>query len=575
MDDTRDAKVREGAGDKAVGLGASGDGTSCPGAPSVATPGDTLHCDVLVIGSGLAGCEAALAAAREGASVILASAGAPFSGSSAFPGTWGLGLVGPAGNQDENDLVRAICEVGRGVALPDLARTLVRGVAPAVTRLEARGVELRVPERAGERDYVPCFDRVHRDWHGIPRSSYRAATLAALGRAGVRELPCCELADLPCADDGRATGAVLYDSGRGHWVRIFAGAVVLATGGFGGLFSRTLTTPDVLGTAAAAALRTGARLVNVEFIQIMPGLVEPVKGVVFNEKTFRYARVEGPGAEGLLDARSGHGPFSASLPDRTVDLAVAERGLRGAAVSFDLPDKLPEFMRTYFDWFAETYDVRAEKGVRIAPYAHASNGGILVDERARTGVPGLLACGEATGGMHGADRIGGLASANALVFGEIAGREAAYEALSRTGAAGAGYRPGGPGVKEETLAALGSSASVDVLAALRRELGERALLTRSEQGLLVLEGCIDELEGRLRAGMGPATPRDVMLRRRAELALLSARALTAAMRARRESRGSHYRSDFPDENPAQAQPLVVSLTQDGITVAKHSTEESL
>ncbi len=466
--------------------------------------------------------------------------------------------------------MRAICEVGRGVVLPDLARTLVRGVAPAIARLEARGVELRVPERAGERDYVPCFDRAHRDWHGIVRSSYRAATLAALGRAGVRELPRCELADLSCADDGRVTGAVLHDAGRGRWARVLAGAVVLATGGFGGLFSRTLTTPDVLGTAAAAALRTGARLVNVEFIQIMPGLVEPVKGVVFNEKTFRYARVEGvegPGAEGLLDTRSGHGPFSASQPDRTVDLAVAARGLRGAAVGFDLPDELPEFMRTYFDWFAETYGVRAEKGVRIAPYAHASNGGILVDERARTGVPGLLACGEATGGMHGADRIGGLASANTLVFGEIAGREAAREALSRTGAAGAGRRPGGPGLEEATLATLGSSASVDVLAALRRELGERALLTRSEQGLLALEGCIGELEGRLRAGMGPAAPRDVMLRRRAELALLSARALAAAMRARRESRGAHYRSEFPDEDPAQARPLVVSLTQDGTPVA--------
>ena len=520
-----------------------------------------LRCDVLVVGGGLAGCEAALAAAREGASVALASAGATFSGSSAFPGTWGLGLVGPAGEEDEDDLVRTICEVGRGMALPALARTLVRGVAAAVGRLEERGVELRVPERAGERDYVPCFDHAHRDWHGLVRSSYRTATLAALEGAGVQALPRCELAGLRRSADGRVGGADLFDAGRGAWLQVSAGAVVLATGGFGGLFSRTLTTPDVLGTAAAAALRVGARLVNVEFIQIMPGLVEPVRGVVFNEKTFRFARVTGfggPGADALLDARSGHGPFSASLPDRAVDLAVAQAGGRGAEVAFELPEELPEFMRAYFDWFAETYQVRAERGVRIAPYAHASNGGVLVDERASAGVGGLFACGEAAGGMHGADRIGGLASANALVFGEIAGREAAREALALP-------RPDAP--RPRDTRDVGSDASSEVIAGLRRELGERALLTRSEQGLLALRDRIAGLEGRLGEGRRAGTPAESMLEARAELALTSARALAAAMLERRESRGAHYREDFPAEDPAQARPLVVSLPQDGEPVA--------
>ena len=96
--------------------------------------------DVLDVGAGIAGCEAALAAAASGASVGLASAGATFSGSSFFPGTWGLGLVGPDGEKDEDGLVGAILEVGRGMALPGLARALVRGVGPAVARLRPRGV---------------------------------------------------------------------------------------------------------------------------------------------------------------------------------------------------------------------------------------------------------------------------------------------------------------------------------------------------------------------------------------------------------------------------------------------------
>ena len=444
--------------------------------------------DVLVVGAGIAGCEAALAAAERGARVALASAGETFSGSSFFPGTWGLGLVGPDGQMDEDDFVETILAVGRGMAMPELVRALVRGVAPAVERLEARGVELLGADSPDERDFIPCFDRKCRRWHGLGRASYRAATEVALERAGVTTLPRHELLDL-VEKDGRICGAMLCDARSSAVRAVAAGAVVLATGGFGGLFSRTLTMPDVMGTSSSVALRHGARLVNVEFIQIMPGLVEPVRNVVFNERTFRYARVEGldaPDAACLLDSRGGHGPFTASLPDRAVDLAFAAAGERGAAVAYDLPERLPEFMQTYFSWFEDAFGQRPDKGLRIAPYAHASNGGILVDERGFTGVPGLFACGEATGGMHGADRIGGLSSANEM----------------------------------------------------SRILDE-----------------LDEKNARARSA-------------HAANAILSARALVTAMLARTESRGAHFRADFPSEDPAQARPLVVKLDEDGRPVAE-------
>lgn len=521
--------------------------------------------DVLVVGAGLAGCEAALAAARSGARVALASAGPTFSGSSFFGGTWGLGLVGPDGERDVDDLVDAICEVGRGVVVPALARRLAAGVPGAVARLEARGVELRRAERAGERDFIPCFDRAHRSWHGLGRESYRRATEAALTRAGVEPLPGHELWGL-LPGRGTAGGARLVDRGTGLPRDVRAGAVVLATGGFGGLFSRTLTTPDVGGTASAIALAHGARLVNVEFVQIMPGLVEPVRGVVFNERTFRFARVEGvggPGAAALLDERGGHGPFSASLADRAVDLAVAAAGERGASVSYELPARLPEFMQTYFDWFEGTFGRSPAEGARIAPYAHASNGGILVDGRARAGVDGLFACGEATGGMHGADRIGGLSSANALVFGEIAGREAAAWAAGRADERDRRDRAGaGPGD------AVASPEADGVLRTLRRSMDERCLLARSDEGLRAQLDLTERLGERLRETRAPVGDwRAAALDRRAELALLSARALVTAMLARTESRGAHYRADFPAEDPAQARPLTVRLA-DGRPVAE-------
>ena len=497
--------------------------------------------DVLVVGAGIAGCEAALAAAESGARVALASAGETFSGSSFFPGTWGLGLVGPASEKDEEDFVETILEVGRGMALPGLVRALVRGVAPAVVRLEERGVELRGAARPEERDFIPCFDRKCRSWHGLERASYRTATEAALRRAGVTTLPRHELLDL-VEKDGRVCGALFARGDCPAYVA--AGAIVLATGGFGGLFSRTLTMPDVLGTAAAVALRHGARLINVEFIQIMPGLVEPVRGVVFNERTFRYARVEGldaPDAAKLLDERGGHGPFTASLPDRAVDFAIAAAGPRGAAVTYDLPETLPEFMQTYFDWFEGAFGRRPDAGLRIAPYAHASNGGILVDEHGATGVPGLFACGEATGGMHGADRIGGLSSANGLVFGWAAGRAAARQS--------AGVAKG---------QSLRIAPQREDLLALRRAMDEHCLLGRTAEGLQEMARPLDELDEKNARSASP----------RLANATLSARALVTAMLARTESRGAHHRADFPDEDPAQARPLMVRLDADGRPVAE-------
>ena len=509
--------------------------------------------DVLVVGSGIAGCEAALAAAESGARVALASTGETFSGSSFFPGTWGLGLVGPADERDVDDFVSTILEVGRGMALLELVKGLVRGIAPAVARLEGRGVGLRGAERPDERDFIPCFDRRCRSWHGLERASYRAATSAALERAGVTALPRHELLDL-LEKDGRVSGGELADLRSGETLPVTAGAVVLATGGFGGLFSRTLTMPDVAGTAAAVALRHGARLVNVEFIQIMPGLVEPVRNVVFNERTFRYAHVEGldvPDAAELLDERGGHGPFTASLPDRAVDFAFSAAGARGAAVAYDLPDELPEFMQTYFSWFEGEFGRSPASGVRIAPYAHASNGGILVDERGWTGVEGLYACGEATGGMHGADRIGGLSSANGLVFGHAAGEAAAASAVGRAGGA-EGAPAAVPKVEASDRAAL---------LGLRSAMDEHCLLGRTDEGLREMGRLLDQLDEK-NARIGSA---------RLANATLSARALVTAMLARTESRGAHHRADFPDEDPSQARPLAVTLDGDGSPVAEPLT----
>lgn len=108
--------------------------------------------DVLVIGSGIAGLCAAIEAARTGATVTVASAGKTMSGSSFFPGTWGLGLIGPVDEGDEQNLIDTIQAVGGGVADSELVQTFVHGIPQAIEWLEQDlGVELQRPQSVEKR----------------------------------------------------------------------------------------------------------------------------------------------------------------------------------------------------------------------------------------------------------------------------------------------------------------------------------------------------------------------------------------------------------------------------------------
>ena len=186
-------------------------------------------CDVLVLGSGIAGISAALTAAESGASVILVCKGRLFSGSSFYPGTWGLGLVGPADEADEADLISTIEDVGCGMADDALVRALVKGIHPAIEKVRSMGVRLRKAGKGGQQEYIPCFDHKHRDWNGIEFDSAREIFSQRLEELGVTILSGRETLELVRAD-GRVCGAVITDGAELHYLG--CKALVLATGGY-------------------------------------------------------------------------------------------------------------------------------------------------------------------------------------------------------------------------------------------------------------------------------------------------------------------------------------------------------
>lgn len=504
--------------------------------------------DVLVIGSGIAGLCAAIEAARTGATVTVASAGKTMSGSSFFPGTWGLGLIGPVDEDDEQDLIDTIQTVGDGVADPELVQTFVHGIPQAIQWLEQDlGVELQRPqsaESAQQKQFIPCFDHKTRMWRGLTRKPLENALSAQVESLGIRLLPRHELIDLIEETPGKIVGATLYDRTNEHLVPMAAKATIIAAGGTGGLFERSLTSADVLSSSQAIALVHGASLTNIEFMQMMPGFIEPKRNLVFNEKTWRYVTFDQPVdiADGklddLLDQRSGYGPFTSRLTSRAIDLAIDQAGAEGLALHYDFPrENVPEFVQTFATWLQEEHGIAPSDEMRVAMYAHAANGGIKIDKTAYTGVEGLYACGEATGGMHGADRIGGLSSANGIVFGRIAGASAAQAAQNA------------PEVDSKADIALlqygiAATDAERLTRGLKHTMSTHCMINRTETGL---SEALHELEGLKTEATTLSTQKvqgsEVAALARLQSQIQLAQEMVKAMRARTESLGSHYRAD--------------------------------
>ncbi len=532
------------------------------------------HCDVLVIGAGIAGICAAIAAAKEGCAVVLTSSTEIFSGSSFFPGTWGLGLIGPVDAADEDDLTASIARVGAGMTTPVLVKTFVHKINPAINALKARGIRLRTAEKSDEKEFIPCFDHKRRNWNGLEAARMRAVFQKELAEYGVRLCPHHEALEL-VQRSGRVCGAVF--AAKNRLLAIRSKAVVLATGGYSGLFQNCLTTADVTGTGHALALRAGARLINMEFMQMMPGFLSPAPKTVFNEKTFRFATFRDadgndilahlPNRAALLAQRSTHGPFTCAGADRAVDFAIARAEQSGgayASYSDEMKRNPPEFIAAYFDWLREKKGLTPNDPVRIGMYAHAANGGIVIDSDAATDVPGLYACGEVTGGMHGADRIGGLSSANGLVFGEIAGKSAATEARGTMAA------------DDELLLHAHSIPDAHAIRSrLHSVMTENAMIARSAEGLTrAIRFCTDALEEMERNAPATAAA-DAAAALRLSAQLRTATAVLTAALLRRESRGAHYRTDHPDTLKSEEKRIIVTETNGAITARHESSEERM
>lgn len=369
---------------------------------------------VLVLGAGLAGMRAAWAAkeAAPGLDVTLVSPRKGPSGSSFANRNNALGVQAPQQHEAEAFVAEALRLAPPAHIRPELVRALAADAAARVAELHGLGLSFRMAENGSPARFPGCFSPHPRAQVFDGLAAAHAAFLAKLAQLGVRLLHGYEALELATDADGRVCGARLFALRGGQTQTLRAGAVIAALGGPAPLFARRLCGPGGSGLAYGLLHSAGARLVNARHLQFFWGSVPD--GSFVNPGALPWPEEL---AE-LAAARRSHCPVAYSLPDAALDRALlsrrdANKGMRGL-VRLPLPSA----------------EGQAE-APPLALFAHAGNGGALVDEHGRTSVPGLYACGECAGGMHGAQRLGGGMVLSALVFGARAGAAAASEAADR------------------------------------------------------------------------------------------------------------------------------------------------
>lgn len=537
---------------------------------------EAIVTDVLVVGGGLAALRAAIAAREAGATVRVAVKGKlGRSGASAMT-TAGYAAVMPEAETGDS-LEAHAADTHRGgwsVCDPALVGPLVEEGPGEVRRLEALGATFVRDD--GRYRLSPSGDHSHPRVLTVPNGIGTDLTLPMLAHAsaiGVEPMEFVAAVELLRDDDGIA-GALCIDLRGGRLVPVVAGAVILATGGAGRLFSITSNPRDVTGDGYALAARAGAVLRDMEFIQFYPWrVIDPfprarvslqpstfvLGGRLYNAAGERFMeRVNPDGAEATTRDVSARGIFQEMRAGRGV----------GEGVRADLSAIPPDAFERSNPKIARHLgtmgiDYRTYPFI-VGPEAHYFMGGLAVDPRGAATVPGLWAAGEATGGIHGANRVNSNALPETMVFGAHAGEDAASRtrrpavngAVSDATARWRG-RLNGAG---DSLAAAALAASLDDL---RREMWWSLGIVRGDDAMR------DGLAGvrRRRAEVGAARPADgralrdwLDIQMLCEVAEMS---LEAAL-ARTESRGAHYRDSFPDrDDAAWTRPLLVTRDADG------------
>ncbi|MGW1937034.1 L-aspartate oxidase [Streptomyces sp. CB03578] len=546
----------------------TGTGTGAPGtgirlhAPA---PGWAVDADVVVVGSGVAGLTAALRCAAAGRRTVVVTKARLDDGST----RWAQGGIaaalgdGDTPEQHQGDTLVA----GAGLCDEEAVRLLVTEGPDAVRRLMATGAVFDTSAETGEieltREGGHHRRRIAHAGGDATGAEISRALVEAVHAAGIETVENALVLDLLQDAEGRTAGVTLHVMGEGQpggVGAVHAPAVILATGGMGQVFSAT-TNPSVsTGDGVALALRAGAEVSDLEFVQFHPTVLFLGPDAEGQQPLVSEA-VRGEGAH-LVDADGvrfmlGQHELAELAPRDIVAKGIMRRMQEQGARHMYL-DARHFGARMWEQRFPTILAACRSHGIDpvtepipVAPAAHYASGGVRTDLHGRTTVPGLYACGEvACTGVHGANRLASNSLLEGLVFAERIAEDIASGAPAGSG----------PGIP---VPATGPLQPAEARYEVQRIMTDGAGVLRSAESLHTaaeaLEGlyarALTELETQGRTAVpGTETWEATNL-------LCVARVLVAAAQRRAETRGCHWREDHPDRDDAHwRRHLVVRLS---------------
>ena len=523
------------------------------------------QCDVLIIGAGAAGLRAACAAAEMGVSVRVVSEGA-----CASPEIMGFNAVVETEDSAEcfyQDLYAAGCEISD----VSLARTLAEGSRKEISFLERLGLDF-------DRKRDGSYHTLHTLGCTYPRLVHIGAVTGSRAMAKMKSF--CREQGVEFQENVRITDLVLCERSVAGAVGICmetesfieygCKAVVLATGGAGALHRITTYPASCAGDGYMLAFRAGAELIDMEFQQFEPcSFVYPkaLQGKIVPTTLLRSGAklLNGLGEEfmeryGLTRENARKGALSKAIAAEIQRGSCTPHG----GVYYDmtmLPAELIIEGHSIFYKPAKAAGLDITKvPAEMAPAGHTYLGGVRIDAAGATSVPGLFAAGEVTGGVHGADRIGGCAGAETLVFGRLAGETAGKYASGCTD-----RRPLSTERQRKEFEDLSKRKTGISAAKLRGRLEEVMTryvgILRDEQGLKTALEKVRKISGEIENASGGEEGAAGLYRLR-NMALLAEIQIQASL-LRQESRGVFSRTDFPRQDDGKWRKNLVFWQENG------------
>lgn len=528
--------------------------------------------NAVVIGQGAAGLSAALALALEGVNVTSISKVRP--GNATCTIYAGGGFTLPIEGMPAEEHRKMTYDTGRHLNVPDLLSAFSTEAPSIVPFLRDAGVPFRVRRGGLGLQRQPQFpllggksltDGLHKAC--LERGVTFAHNMAAMGLT---------------SDDAGVNGVECIDYSSGQVVTFRAGAVVLATGGGGALYARTDNPQRITGDGYRLALEAGCHLMDMEFVQFYPmgfdipggahwfldlGIIDSAR--VTNAEGREFLK-EMLAKEGIKSGREAN-----LLARDKCSVAIVLENERGQCLlhTEDIPE---EKWRERYGAIARMFPASTPPWsgpVNLYPVEHYFPGGVVIGTEGQTELPGLFACGEVTGGVDGANRVGGNALTNCVLFGMKAARAAArhakgdtveplgFDSSGEAGTLAATEAPVQRSAQEwidawrhEDEASIEASALRDRLKAFS---SKYLLPLRRGQALTEAQVEIVDL-GDLLPRQSIKDSRDMLLATENLGLWYTAAAVSRGALVRQESRGAHYRADFPQEDAAWERHVYMS-----------------